>query len=660
MEKIQELLRPAKILFWGLVLFFSITLFTSYSNHFHNGFQFDDFHTIVQNTYIQDLSNIPGFFKDNSMMSTNLNNRSYRPVVAVLNAIDYRLGGLDPFWFHVSIFTSYILLVVLLYFFIFRIFTLSIADSWVPFFTLFAVAFYGFHAANAETINYIIARSDSFSTLCIVATLFMYQNAFSRRTMLYLIPMIVGIYTKQVGVVAVPLLFMYIYFFEENLTLSDGLLLRNRTGLLRVLKKTFPAIVLGIGIFYVNQIIMTKGLSANLLRPMSTSRWDYFSTQWYVIAHYIGNFILPVNLSADPDIKLIHGLFNVKKLLGLTIILVLFFIAFKTSNKKETRPISFGILWFFISLFPTSTFHPLGQISNDHRTFLPYIGLVISVSWSISLIAIRYKDKLLKSTLLSVSTLLILTSILMGHAVGTHNRNLVWNSSETLWKDVAEKSPNNGRGLMNYGLSLMSKGQYPETLDYFERALKLLPTYSYLHINLGILKDAMGNPEEAERYHLNSIQYDKSNVEAYYYYARFLWSKNRTFEALDWAKKGLEISPGHAKLNSFYRSMREKTSNSVVTPSDNKSVKNLSANDYINLSLELYNQKLYEQCIHACIKALELNPKLKEAYNNIGIANIQLKKIDEAIEALNNALALDPEFELAKNNLKWAQSLKNK
>src|SRR5437588_9566855 len=36
---------------------------------------------------------------------------------------------------------------------------------------LLAVGFYGLHAANAETINYIIQRADSFSTLLIVASL---------------------------------------------------------------------------------------------------------------------------------------------------------------------------------------------------------------------------------------------------------------------------------------------------------------------------------------------------------------------------------------------------------------------------------------------------------------------------------------------------------
>src|SRR6266550_6507658 len=39
----------------------------------------------------------------------------------------------------------------------------------------------------------------------------------------------------------------------------------------------------------------------------------------------------------------------------------------------------------------------------------------------------------------------------------TFQRNKVWNTEETLWRDVTIKSPRNPRGLMNYGNTLMTK-----------------------------------------------------------------------------------------------------------------------------------------------------------------------------------------------------------
>ena len=655
MDEIQRFLKGG-LTFPLLVSLLVLILLAAYSNHFHNGFQFDDFHTIVSNEYVHDLGNIPKFFTDNSTMSTNPSNRSYRPVVATLNAMDWVWGGGDPFYFHLSIFASFLLLCCLIYFMFLQLFKLSSPDPWNRYYSLFGAAFFALHAANAETVNYIISRSDSFSTLCIVASvlLFMYRKRFP---FLYLLPMILGIYTKQVGVVAIPLFFVYSFLFEEGpegITFSSSMLKPLQASFRRIL----PALLVGLGLFLINQLVMTKGESANLLRNWQTSRWDYFTSQWYVMAHYVGNFILPVNLSADPDIKVIPTIWSLKKLLGFMVIALLLYIAFRTSGNEKTRPVAFGILWFFVCLFPTSTFHPLGQVSNDHRTFLPYIGLVMTAAWALSLLVARYRESHLGEWRQRAGLVTLCIAFLSAHAYGAHQRNKVWSSSDTLWEDVARKSPENGRGLMNYGLTLMRKGEYEETKIYFEKAMKLLPYYSYLHINMGVLKNAMGHPEEAEQYFKNAIRYQPSNAEGYYYYARFLWSKGRVDETLKNLEKGLKVSPGHTGLQSFYQGVK----NGTIRKVDEKGrlVSPVSSNEFVNLSLKLYNQGEYESSIRAGEKALELDPSSAKAYNNICIANIRLGRYDEAIAAGEKALELEPGFSLARNNVRWAKSLRSK
>lgn len=67
--------------------------------------------------------------------------------------------------------------------------------------------------------------------------------------------------------------------------------------------------------------------------------------------------------------------------------------------------------------------------------------------------------------------LISITLILTGHGYGTYRRNEVWRTDESLWYDVTIKSPNNGRRLMNYGLSQVSKGRYEIALSYYNRAL---------------------------------------------------------------------------------------------------------------------------------------------------------------------------------------------
>jgi protein O-mannosyl-transferase len=78
--------------------------------------------------------------------------------------------------------------------------------------------------------------------------------------------------------------------------------------------------------------------------------------------------------------------------------------------------------------------------------------------------------------------------VLAGFAWGSWERNKVWRTEESLWYDVTVKSPRNGRGLMNYGLTLMAKDDYPRALGYFQRPAIYTPNYYVLEVNLGIVR----------------------------------------------------------------------------------------------------------------------------------------------------------------------------
>src|ERR1043166_3881766 len=114
----------------------ALVLVAAYANHFHNSFHFDDAHTIVNNAAIRELGNIPRFFTDATTFSALPSNQSYRPLVSTLLAIDYRIGGLNPFWFHLSIFALFVALVFLIAFVVYPLTN----NVWVAF---GAAALYG-------------------------------------------------------------------------------------------------------------------------------------------------------------------------------------------------------------------------------------------------------------------------------------------------------------------------------------------------------------------------------------------------------------------------------------------------------------------------------------------------------------------------------------
>jgi tetratricopeptide (TPR) repeat protein len=84
---------------------------------------------------------------------------------------------------------------------------------------------------------------------------------------------------------------------------------------------------------------------------------------------------------------------------------------------------------------------------------------------------------------------------------------------------VVLKSPRNGRGLMNYGNTLMAKGDYQGVLDYFHRAQQLTPQYSVLLVNLAIAEGATKQSAAAEQHFKEALRLAPASPDSYTYEA---------------------------------------------------------------------------------------------------------------------------------------------
>jgi len=637
--------------FYGLAVFSFLMLIGAYWNHFHNQFQFDDAHTIVNNSAIRSLKNIPSFFTDARTTSSLPANQIYRPGLTTLNAIDYWIGGHEnpePFNFHVSIFITYVLLGILLYFLFLKLFNDSFEHKWNNYFALFGATFYSLHAANAETVNYVIARSDSFSTLMIILSLLIYlYKPQWKNKLIYLIPVLIGFFVKEPTIMIAPLLFIYVILYVKDLAITQWFTLNGIKEGFRTLYHLLPLFVLATFLF-----MLSKAMASDTFVPGGGSRLEYILSQPFVIVHYFNNFLLPLNLSADTDWLPISNITDDRVITGSIFILGMIAVAIFCSTKRILYPIAFGISWFLLALLPTSLM-PLSEVLNDHRTFFPYIGLVIAVAWTLGLIAIRFQENIETKSAIKFIFFAIPIMLVSAHAYGTRQRNIVWSSGETLWADAVKKSPNNGRALMNYGLALMGKNDYPGALDCFERALKILPNYSYLYVNMGVLKSAMGKPVEAEANFKQAQFLNPGNPECYYFYSNWLRAQGRFKEALEQATQGLRVSPDHSGNKLLYNDLMALAANegnqlqmAEITAKEKPSVEN-----YIALSLMYYQKQQYEKCIEAAHEAIKLKPDCIEAYNNICSAQNILGNYDEAIKAGEQALKIDPNYQLAKNNL---------
>lgn len=214
------------------------------------------------------------------------------------------------------------------------------------------------------------------------------------------------------------------------------------------------------------------------------------------------------------------------------------------------KMISFGVIWFFITLSVESSVIPIVDVINEHRAYLPSLGffMAAAVSFFIVMDAVhpRYKHIHSAAIILAITVLIALSG-------AAYARNTVWKSEVSLWLDVASKSPNKaraffnlgnafafkGRGdlanagkaweramqidpafkarvFFNLGNALRDRGDMTSAEKAWERAIESDATFSAAFNQLGVVSYRKKSFETARYYYSRAIQADIENVQAYY------------------------------------------------------------------------------------------------------------------------------------------------
>src|SRR5207245_2953906 len=141
---------------------------------------------------------------------------------------------------------------------------------------------------------------------------------------------------------------------------------------------------------------------------------------------YFKTFFWPNDLSADYDLNAITTTHDPRFWIGFVFAVLLVTMSILCARAKRTRVIGFGLLWFLITLLPTSLY-PLAEVMNDHRTFLPYIGLVISLA---ALISLLVRSRVTQTGIAKVVLTCVVVLIVCANGYATFQRNKVWKTEE--------------------------------------------------------------------------------------------------------------------------------------------------------------------------------------------------------------------------------------
>lgn len=485
-----------------------ILILLAYANFFHNSFHFDDDHVIVENPSIRSLANVPRFFTDAHTFSSLPSNATYRPLVTLSFALDYAVRhSLDPVPFHATQLVLLLIVGALLLFVYRRVVSCRLSVVGSPgqpitdnreLLAVAAAALFSVHTANTETMNFLSSRSELLSAIGFLAAFLIYVRHYKRPW--YLIPLAIGALAKAPVVIFAGIVIAWVRLIE-------------RKPMVKAFRAAVPSFVTGIVL-----LIALNAMNAREWVAGGGSRLGYLLTQPYVWLHYARLSILPIGLTADTDLEIVPHWYDTNAIAGYLFVMVLCIAIVRLGRTSRTAPIAFGLAWFAITLLPASSFFPLAEVANEHRLFFPLMGFAIAFVAALALIPKRQ---------LAYAGLVV---FILALAIGTHVRNRAWLSEETLWQDVTIKSPRNGRGWMNYGLTQMEAGRYTEARALFDRAAQYSPNYSTLEINRGIVAAALEDNDGAERFFQRALDLNPDR-NAHFYYARFLVRAGRIDEA---------------------------------------------------------------------------------------------------------------------------------
>jgi tetratricopeptide (TPR) repeat protein len=315
---------------------------------------------------------------------------------------------------------------------------------------------------------------------------------------------------------------------------------------------------------------------------------------------------------------------------------------------------------------------------NEHRVFFPYVGLTLAVVWAAVLAVRRPAVRRAagagtRGTRIAVAAAIVVLAAL---AVSTWSRNRIWKTEETLWRDVTEKSPANGRGLMNYGLTRMRQGDFAAARASFARAAALLPNYSTLEINRGIVEGALGQRAGAEAHFRRALEL-APDAEGHFFYARWLAETGRGPEAVAHLRSAIAISRGYVDARHLLMRLASAAGDEltlVATAGDTLALDpgDAEAAAYargdspmaarapisaaaMSAGLAALSAGRHDEAAELFRQAVRVDPRSADGWNNRGWAQFQLGFPAAAAASFERALAIDPASERVRNNLALAR-----
>ncbi len=578
-----------------IVSLFALLLYINTINH---AYVLDDDTVMAKNTIVtKGIRAIPEILTTAySKGGMHVEDNMYRPLSLIMFAAEWQIAPNTPFISHLMNVLLYMLTGYLLY---------KLLRRWLqkkhPIVIVAITLFFIAHPLHTEVVANIKSRDELLAFLFSILSLnafFLFASESSGVKSKYLLTgtlfFFLALLSKESAITIFAIIPLSVYFFTDKPAKQKYIY-------------TISVLSVTIIIYFMIRIILIGNITLN-----SNTSIDVFHNSLagidntfirccnalVMITYYIRLFLFPHPLSYDYSFNTFPtvSLLNLHFILSFLLIILLVAYAIKNVRKKDA--ITFGILFFGITLSVVSNiFILIGANFAERFVYLPSLGLSIAVVLAtekatsfqikkgISFSEVIGSNKIFSGILLCVLVLLSLKTI---------SRNADWKDDLTLFNADKANNPNSFRTFKNYADVLFNK-------------MILLPVNDPQRVSYFI---------DAKESLTKSITITDQNYESWNSLGKLLSESN-------------DMNDFKNGIDALYKSLK---------------LNNNNAETWFVLGKIYSKTAVYDSAITSFQKALNLNPNLFIlTYSQIGIGEsyMALKQFDKAIVALEQSLKYD-------------------
>jgi protein O-mannosyl-transferase len=307
-----------------------------------------------------------------------------------------------------------------------------------------------------------------------------------------------------------------------------------------------------------------------------------------------------------------------------------------------------GWFWYVGTLVPVIGLVQVGgQSMADRYTYVPLIGLLMMLCWSVPGRAMgRQTVKVI--TCIAAGAVLAVCAALSRVQVG------YWKDSETLFRHALDVTRDNWLAHYSLGVALGQAGKHEDAIEHYEQVLRIKPNYVAAHYNLAGTLARLGRVPEAMGHWEQVLRIKPDYAEAHYDLGVSLEQAGKLEGAITHYEQALRIKSDFAEAHYNLGSVLVRLGRVPEAMGHWEQALRIKpdyAEAHYDLGVALVGQGRVQEAILHWEQAVRIKPDYAEAHYNLGVAMERVGKVRSAIGHYQEAVRIKPDYAEAQNQL---------